>query len=347
MDALKNLVQQVKSNEFEKKRKALDVTGSNPTTQQKKYVRRGDLARVEAQAYVNRSKERQLAASPSGNRDPSESADNSHQFANTSRRSTRGLKQEEEEEEEESLPSDDVIRRLRNRGQPIRLFGETDRARERRLREIEADVESRKGQRNEYARQLAKTEAGLEMEMLLQHQDALETATNGDSKEAQVGTHRKKEPSGLYKPEYDVTKLDGRVLGTDPDLCFLLVYVYVRRVLDEWENELQSRPDNIKRSTSGKHEYTKFVQTKDNLKPFFKRLKRKDVENDVMEKIADILRFAMRREYVKAYDCYLQLSIGNAPWPIGVTMVGYVGFDLSKFTDILNIFVVLTLHTLP
>lgn len=28
------------------------------------------------------------------------------------------------------------------------------------------------------------------------------------------------------------------------------------------------------------------------------------------------------REYIKANDAYLRLSIGNAPWPIGVTMVG-------------------------
>uniref|UniRef100_Q99633-2 Isoform 2 of Pre-mRNA-splicing factor 18 n=1 Tax=Homo sapiens TaxID=9606 RepID=Q99633-2 len=26
------------------------------------------------------------------------------------------------------------------------------------------------------------------------------------------------------------------------------------------------------------------------------------------------------REYVKANDAYLQMAIGNAPWPIGVTM---------------------------
>ncbi|MNE96949.1 Prp18 domain protein [compost metagenome] len=29
-----------------------------------------------------------------------------------------------------------------------------------------------------------------------------------------------------------------------------------------------------------------------------------------------------QREYVKAHGIYLELSIGNAPWPMGVTMVG-------------------------
>ena len=30
----------------------------------------------------------------------------------------------------------------------------------------------------------------------------------------------------------------------------------------------------------------------------------------------------MKREYIKANDAYLRMSIGNAPWPIGVTNVG-------------------------
>lgn len=30
----------------------------------------------------------------------------------------------------------------------------------------------------------------------------------------------------------------------------------------------------------------------------------------------------LQREYLKAYDAYLRLAIGNAAWPIGVTNVG-------------------------
>lgn len=32
--------------------------------------------------------------------------------------------------------------------------------------------------------------------------------------------------------------------------------------------------------------------------------------------------FCMDRDYVKANDKYIELAIGNAPWPVGVTMVG-------------------------
>jgi len=30
----------------------------------------------------------------------------------------------------------------------------------------------------------------------------------------------------------------------------------------------------------------------------------------------------MKKEYMRANDSYLKLAIGNAPWPMGVTMVG-------------------------
>lgn len=39
-------------------------------------------------------------------------------------------------------------------------------------------------------------------------------------------------------------------------------------------------------------------------------------------RIAEIVHFLQKREYRHANDSYLQLSIGNAPWPIGATSVG-------------------------
>ena len=44
--------------------------------------------------------------------------------------------------------------------------------------------------------------------------------------------------------------------------------------------------------------------------------------DDVMVNLALICQYMQEREYVKANDTYYLLSIGNAPWPIGVTMVG-------------------------
>jgi pre-mRNA-splicing factor 18 len=57
----------------------------------------------------------------------------------------------------------------------------------------------------------------------------------------------------------------------------------------------------------------------------------------VLGRLAEIVHFMQKREYQKANDSYLRLSIGNAPWPIGVTMVGYVIQILSShFLDLTN-----------
>jgi hypothetical protein len=52
-----------------------------------------------------------------------------------------------------------------------------------------------------------------------------------------------------------------------------------------------------------------------------------DIQNlpaDMLARVAEIVHYMQKRQYQKANDSYLRLSIGNAPWPIGVTMVGYV-----------------------
>ena len=38
--------------------------------------------------------------------------------------------------------------------------------------------------------------------------------------------------------------------------------------------------------------------------------------------LSRICQCLLDRDYVKANDVYLEMAIGNAPWPIGVTMVG-------------------------
>jgi pre-mRNA-splicing factor 18 len=35
-----------------------------------------------------------------------------------------------------------------------------------------------------------------------------------------------------------------------------------------------------------------------------------------------VVECCMKRDYLAAMDQYIKLAIGNAPWPIGVTMVG-------------------------
>jgi pre-mRNA-splicing factor 18 len=66
------------------------------------------------------------------------------------------------------------------------------------------------------------------------------------------------------------------------------------------------------------------VQSAEYLKPLFKTLRARSLPADVLGRMAEIVHYMQKRQYQRANDSYLRLSIGNAPWPIGVTMVGCV-----------------------
>ncbi|SGY83787.1 BQ5605_C009g05655 [Microbotryum silenes-dioicae] len=119
----------------------------------------------------------------------------------------------------------------------------------------------------------------------------------------------------------------------------------LQRVLKEWEQSLADRPEAVRRSTQGRMAAATQQTSAEYLKPLFKSLRKRvsrsnkpkpthdqvthsvsspsqDLAPDVLQAIAEITYNMQIREYLRANDAYLRLSIGNAPWPIGVTMVG-------------------------
>jgi pre-mRNA-splicing factor 18 len=64
------------------------------------------------------------------------------------------------------------------------------------------------------------------------------------------------------------------------------------------------------------------MQTRKDLKPLFKLLYNQTLNNEILETIFLMVRYAIFKDYVKANDRYYDLGIGNATWPMGVTMVG-------------------------
>jgi pre-mRNA-splicing factor 18 len=54
----------------------------------------------------------------------------------------------------------------------------------------------------------------------------------------------------------------------------------------------------------------------------FRKFEKGDLDDDILEPIVKIVKAAQERRYVDANNGYLELSIGRAAWPIGVTMVG-------------------------
>jgi len=56
----------------------------------------------------------------------------------------------------------------------------------------------------------------------------------------------------------------------------------------------------------------------ENIKNYFAQ----EVSKEIMNNLFEVMVFCLDRDYVKAHDKYIELAIGNAPWPMGVTMVG-------------------------
>lgn len=198
----------------------------------------------------------------------------------------------------------EIEKKLKSRAEPIRLFGETDRQRMARLKLLEAKEEERSGgQRNDFYE-------------LLKEED--------DEDEDDKKNKRAKTDQNVTDVTVDDIKeiINRELLIKDRSKARQSIELYLNTLIREWQSDLDSRPEDVKRSTAGKMASATFQQTKDYLNPFFKMLKRDELPADILSHVIDIVGFLQQREYVRANDTYLRLSIGNAPWPIGVTMVG-------------------------
>lgn len=123
-------------------------------------------------------------------------------------------------------------------------------------------------------------------------------------------------------PLIDTTKISVEYLKKNELDCANLISFYIKRLLSEWGVALQSRPDDEKRTMQGKLATVNHAQSTDHLKPLFKGLRKQTLPKDVVARIAEICDNLQKREYMMANDAYIRLSIGNAPWPIGVGVVG-------------------------
>lgn len=101
-----------------------------------------------------------------------------------------------------------------------------------------------------------------------------------------------------------------------------IIYKYLKGLLKEWERELAERPESITRSVAGRNESKTLKQCKDYIRPLFKLLKSRRLEDGLQFHLLKIVGFAKEGEFVRAHDSYLDMAIGRAAWPIGVTMVG-------------------------
>ncbi|NP_001382808.1 pre-mRNA-splicing factor 18 isoform X4 [Gorilla gorilla gorilla] len=254
-------------------RKRQLVEDRNLLVENKKYFKRSELAKKEEEAYFERC----------GYKIQPKEED---QKPLTSSNPVLEL-----ELAEEKLPMtlsrQEVIRRLRERGEPIRLFGETDYDAFQRLRKIEIlTPEVNKGLRNDLKAALDKIDQQY-LNEIVGGQEPGEEDTQNDLK--------------VHEENTTIEELEalGESLGKGDDHKDMdIITKFLKFLLGVWAKELNAREDYVKRSVQGKLNSATQKQTESYLRPLFRKLRK------------------------RANDAYLQMAIGNAPWPIGVTMVG-------------------------
>ncbi|XP_010888712.1 pre-mRNA-splicing factor 18 isoform X1 [Esox lucius] len=273
----------------------------------KKYFKRADLARKEEEEYFKRCGYKVQKETPE------RQLEKKVEKAEPSTSSNTALEMEMTEEKlPMSLSRQEVIRRLRERGEPVRLFAESDYEAFQRLRKIEILApEVNKGLRNDLKAAMDKIDA-----------QYLNEIVGGTGEPGEVDTQHDLK---VHEADTTIEELEalGKSLGTgDDNRDQDVIDKVLRFLLGVWAKDLNSREDHVKRSVQGKLASATQKQTESYLKPLFRKLRKKSLPADIKESITDIIKFMLQREYVKANDAYLQMAIGNAPWPIGVTMVG-------------------------
>ena len=58
------------------------------------------------------------------------------------------------------------------------------------------------------------------------------------------------------------------------------------------------------------------------MKPLLKMLKKQTLSDDVQDSLVKMIMHALRRDYILSHEAYMEMAVGNAPWPIGVTNAG-------------------------
>ena len=280
--------------EIARKRKQLEKAAVVAPT--KKFFRQGDLAAAQQEDYWNKYYAKHKDAPRRSQDEPEEEA-----VARLDATSSEG---------ESSATPAEVRSGLRERGQPCRLFGESDDEARRRLRRLQLDApELKEGWKNEFQSAMNKVDEDFMKEVIAGSVGA-------------AGRH-----DVAVEEVADMEAIKGRIAadlgkGEDAKRDCRIVFDFYNYLLQRWGRELNKRDEATKRSAQGKIESAVHSQSAENLKPLFSQLQSGSVASDIREHLVQITRILAEGDYIRANNAYMEMAIGNAPWPVGVTRSG-------------------------
>jgi pre-mRNA-splicing factor 18 len=265
----------------------------------------------------------------------------------------------EPEDDVSVLNAAETVRRLRLLGEPATLFAEDDAARRARLRVAQSSIvvedEHAGGQqanerravlealaREERARK-EKSAARLGGEPFSSSSRADEGAGVGPGSDAFASDYEratKKNASSGALADGNGDADDGGALAEafaaaarrvakarDAESAHPADQVvhFLKYLLEEWQREVDAnvaRDENWTRTEVGRQSAANVRLCAEHLKPLFKKCKKRALPADLERALFLVVKRMKARDYRAAADAYVGVAIGNAAWPIGVTMVG-------------------------
>lgn len=341
MQAVKEAIEKKKREAEELKKKLLqqnsattnDGTEGGATSKAKTpkvYVRKKDMEEERVRRYKEEQealeRERELKKRKLNGENTNKDTD--AKKANGDKDDAKGDEHNEDDDDGTHMYTrEEVIRRLRILGQVVTYFGETDIVRAKRLRKFETSQgELMEGQKNDFKAAIKEYDMELLKKKAMKDKD-------------QEGDNTAENTSAA-----DARKMNAVASGSklNLDIPEDFLRYYLKKFVHEWEDELEQRSEEEKRSAQGKKD-TGIIKTSIlYLKPLLKRLKSRSLQKEILDRLHEIIDSCLAREYIKANDAYLRLAIGNSPWPMGVTMVGIhersgrEKIESSKVAHILN-----------
>lgn len=116
-------------------------------------------------------------------------------------------------------------------------------------------------------------------------------------------------------------------IKTNPNKVYTQMRATIRTLLFEWRAIVTATPDNKNTdddsaTSENKEALAVLAQTESYCQPLLTQLRQKALSKQLYPKLATLLMHIQQHRYREANDIYIQMSIGNAAWPIGVTAVG-------------------------
>lgn len=228
------------------------------------------------------------------------------------------------------LTVDEVTTKLRSYGLPIRLFGEkvsndnnNDDGDLARLIRLHVAIQGREAtilgisEKDEFLLDSADRTRNVFLEkdaatMSTSNNGGAATSTPVKSKEQQQQQHQ------LQQSKDKEQHLTEEERNDKPKR----IYRYFKTLIRQWEEDLNTRSESTKQTLAGKNETKTLKQCKDYIRPLFQLCKRRELDESLQNHLFKIVTNCEEGEFVKAHDAYLDVAIGRAAWPIGVTMVG-------------------------